>query len=94
MKTYETVTQPAKTYEAVKEVTCDICGDTTETNWKKDPYDAVESTVELKTGYNLPEGGAGEKIEIDICPKCFQETLVPWVQSVGCGQPTVEEWDY
>ena len=47
----------------------------------------------MKTGSNYPEGGSGEETTIDICPDCFKDKLIPWVESFG-GKPTVKEWNW
>ncbi len=43
--------------------------------------------------WNCPDGGWGTQTEVDICPRCFMEKLVPWLKSQGV---KVEErkWDW
>jgi hypothetical protein len=93
MKTYETHTRPASTYEVHAETRCDICGKTTRKKWKDGCFDAVETEVRFKKGSDYPEGGMGTETTIDICPECFESKLIPWVKSHG-GQPTTKEWDW
>lgn len=93
MKKYEKRTQPAKEYDALVEIKCDLCGKTTTRTWKASVDDAVETEVRLKTGSAYPEGGSGEETTIDVCPTCFQSKLIPWVESQG-GKPTTKSWDW
>lgn len=79
-------------HQQLVSITCDLCQTVTARNWREDHYDAVETNVRLRTGYNWPEGGSGETTTIDICPKCFETKLIPWVKEHG-GEPTVKEWE-
>jgi hypothetical protein len=78
-------------------MTCDLCGRESKANhsddWGEGNFDIAETEVRLKVGDSYPEGGAGTEIEFDICPKCFRERLIPWLESQGT---KVEEkgWDW
>jgi len=82
-----------KEYDRLVSVKCDICGDITKNDWKESCYDAFDYSFWAKTGSNYPEGGSGEEVSIDICPKCIIGKLIPWVKSFG-GEPTIKEWDW
>ena len=73
---------------------CDICHDRFDSlNWdepKGSDFD-VDTTVECKRGYSAWGDAWGEGISFDICPTCFKEKLVPWVESHGS---KVTEWDW
>ncbi len=98
MKHVESVTRE---YDQVSGITCDICGAHTngirwiEPNknefWKD--KDVTEVTVLYKTGWfgHGDEGGSGTKVDVDICPACFREKLIPWLKSQGVEVKT-EEW--
>jgi len=49
--------------------------------------------MKQKEGSNYPEGGTGTEYEIDLCPKCFKERLVPWLKSEGAAIEE-KEWDW
>ena len=76
------------------ETECDLChrrnqGD----GWAKDVYDATETTVECRWGKSYPDGGHGERIDLDICPECFKERLIPWLKEQGVTvEPTEWYW--
>jgi RNA polymerase subunit RPABC4/transcription elongation factor Spt4 len=94
MKTIKTVAIPTPaTRTIVESITCDLCGDTTTSEWRKNSFDAVDTTIHMREGTQYPECGSFKDTEIDICPKCFKEKLIPWVESHG-GEPTVVESDY
>ncbi len=95
MKKYRTIEKKVETkeFKVVDSITCDLCGDETNKNWKTEPYDATETDISMKTGNDWPEGGSGDLIEVDICPTCFKDKLIPWVRSQG-GTETVTEWDW
>lgn len=90
MKTYTTVTRHYDD-KVLSETRCDLCGATTKSEWRKGCYDATEVEVRLKTGESYPDNGSGEETTIDICPDCFRDKLIPWVESQG-GKPETKEW--
>lgn len=95
MKEYITVNVPATTKEVQTSVVCDICGQKSiyTWSWKTDNYDATDIEIMHRTGNNYPEGGSGTKFECDICPECFQNKLVPFLQSIAKHPIDYVEWD-
>ncbi len=89
MKHLKTVEVPATTRETVDFVTCDLCGEKIDVRG----YDVDEVEVRHKTGSNYPEGGSGDETSVDMCGKCFDEKLVPWLRSQGA-VPGTDEWDW
>lgn len=79
---------PSKTIERVLFVTCDICNDKIENN----SFDIDEVTIKHKTGYLYPEGGQGEYKKIDMCGKCFNQKLLPFLESIGA-TPSITQWE-
>ncbi len=54
--------------------------------WESGYYETndtkVEVTVHAKKGMSYPDGDSwGHEYLVDICPKCFREKLVPWLNS-------------
>lgn len=90
MKHTKTVEVPATTREIVSYVTCDLCGEKIE---GRDTYDVNEVEIRYKTGRNYPEGGSGDETSVDMCGKCFEEKLVPWLRSQGV-EPRTEDWSW
>jgi len=99
MKVYETKVHPAHEYKALVCRSCDLCGKTTKgTDWPKGFYYEVNETeisvkIKQKEGHNFPEGGNGTEYEIDLCPDCFKDKLVPWLKSQGA-KIEEKEWDW
>lgn len=66
---------------------CDLCGAIAKDfdSWSGGSYVVDETeirvTVKQKEGDSYPEGGSGTEFNIDLCPKCFKERLVPWLIS-------------
>jgi len=89
MKHMKKVDVPATTRDAVDFVTCDLCGAKIE----EGRNDVNEIEVRHKTGSSFPEGGIGEETSVDMCGKCFDEKLVPWLRSQGA-EPRTEDWDW
>jgi len=89
MKHMKTEVVPAATREVVDRVTCDLCG----SDIVSGNYDADEVVVAHKTGNNYPESGSGKETSVDLCGKCFQGKLVPWLRSQGA-EPRSVEWKY
>lgn len=81
------------TVTEAKEVTikverkCDLCGFMGDDDWDGGSYEVNETeisvTITQKDGDNFPSGGSGTKYEIDLCPDCFKDRLVPWLRSEG-----------
>lgn len=82
--------------EVVVEFRCDLCGsvsnDPVGETWKdtsdsdtKGSYTTSEIQVSLKnrTYWPITEDTEGYNIEIDLCPKCFRDVLVPFLESKG-----------
>jgi hypothetical protein len=96
MRRYEKKTETITTNNLV-ETTCDLCNAIAKQGcWESSIWDVNESEVSIsithKDGTQYPEGGSGTSMEVDICPKCFKEVLVPFLKSKGAN---IEEktWD-
>jgi hypothetical protein len=89
MKHMKTEEIPATTREYIDFVTCDLCGaKIEELNYLVD-----EVEVRHKTGRNYPECGFGVETSVDMCGKCFDEKLVPWLRLQGA-EPRSEKWEW
>lgn len=95
MRRYETV---HRQFERVIEVTCDLCGRTANNlDWGGGSFEVNETevsvTVRQKEGSSYPEGGMGTEHNIDLCPQCFKDRLIPWLRSQGA-QISQTDWDW
>ena len=69
-------------------ISCDTCGKKAKRgHWDSSVY-AVENTevtvtVHHESGKSYPGDHVTEKIRFDICPDCFRNKLVPYLQSLG-----------
>jgi hypothetical protein len=79
MKIYKTVERHilVETHQELDTLACDICGNNFDIGFS----DELEVRYKAVTSYG--DGGCSEEIEIDICPECFKEKLIPWVESFG-----------
>ncbi len=90
MKVYKketkTITKEVNTFVSRN---CDLCGKPSadDSDWKNGGYEVseteVEMTVKLREGLRFPEGSYVEGYDIDLCPECFNNELVPWLISKG-----------
>lgn len=85
----KTVQVPASEKEIVDRVTCDLCGE----EISPEKYSAESVDVKHRTGSNYPEGGNGLEVSVDMCGKCFDEKLVPWLRSQGV-EPRTSDWEW
>ena len=80
------------------ETTCDLCGAVAKRgDWTSSMYEINDVDIEVKIfqkdGRSYPEGGSGTEYRVDMCPDCFIEKLIPWLQSQGCSARR-KEWDW
>lgn len=92
MKIYETRKEIKEiTHTELVQRKCDLCGFASNygsvEEWKGGDYrineTIIQITVRYRDGVNYPECGDGSLYDIDICPKCFKEKLIPWLESQG-----------
>ena len=39
----------------------------------------IKVIIRHREGLNYPEGGSGIEINIDLCPDCVKNKLIPWL---------------
>jgi len=88
MKVYKTVPVPARTREVIMSKVCDICKKIYSVNdkdsWTDENYDILNTEIYMEEGRDYyHEGGNKEITEVDICPDCFKNHLIPWLESIG-----------
>ncbi len=102
MKAIKRVTVPAHEEERTEYLACDLCGIRTTDGrcWPEaaragevGPYIVRDVTVSLREGTSYPEGGNTETTIVDLCPRCFRDRLLPWLESQGA-KPRGEETDW
>ena len=86
-----------------KHLVCDICGVKKEGgHWGpgENTSKTWDESIEITCRYYHAEvytTGRGESLtkDIDICPKCFDGKLIPWIESFGFRKVEDEEcgWD-
>ena len=76
--------------EVTKEsyVLCDKCGD----KISFANYDAFDFDFSLKTGNSYPEGGSGEKQEMDLCHTCANKLME--LLKLNGYRINTSDWDY
>lgn len=95
MDHYEERMEPRK---VLVKTTCDLCGAEAPNGiWPTPPWHTDETEIMVKVkrreGEVYPEFGCGTEINVDLCPRCFVEKLVPWLRSEGV-QIEEQEWDW
>jgi len=93
MKKYvkETVTKEQTIFKYLE---CDLCKKQSKCrDWENGAFEVNETEIRYKTGSSYPEGGSGTEIEIDLCPNCFKDKLIPWLEKQGC-KVKEREWDW
>lgn len=88
MKKYEKKIIPQKEIEVVSGISCDLCGkEGFQEGWQESYYSTEETEISVsvrqKEGRNYPDGGWFEEVNIDICPQCFKNTLIPFLKEKG-----------
>lgn len=83
MRKYEQVPATGTVNRMVEE-SCDLCGKINIGDWGAGGYSVEEIEISHKDGESYPEGGRGTEYEVDMCPDCFKNKLIPWLESQGC----------
>ena len=96
MKHYIEREVPARKDKSYDKTTCDLCGkETKRGNWAESWYEINETEISIavrqKDGSSYPDGGMGTKYEVDMCPECFKNKLIPWLEAQGCSTKR-EDW--
>ena len=80
------------------ETTCDLCGAVAKRGeWGSATWEVAETeikiTIRQKDGEAYPDSGDGTEYNVDMCPKCFKEKLIPWLtsQNATCER---KAWDW
>jgi len=90
-KGYKKVTSEVERMVLVA-MSCDLCRKIShKENWTTDYYQVAETTIECRVGTSYPESGDDRFYDVDICPDCFRDKLIPWLQSQGA---TVRETEW
>jgi hypothetical protein len=81
------VTEQPERMQAVA-IICDLCKTryegATRSNWATGQCDSECTDVSYASDTVFPGGGGTEvMINVDICPTCFMDKLLPWLQSQG-----------
>lgn len=98
MQIKEKYIRPAVPDERVVKVVCDLCKvEGNHGSWQNSWYEINDTTIKMeitqKEGNNYPEGGNSTEVVIDLCPKCFKNRLIPWLQSQGAEIKSLEyDW--
>jgi hypothetical protein len=84
------VHKPARDDTVVDYRTCDICKKRIE---EPKTYSVDGITITRRTGSSFPEGGSGETLSFDVCPKCFENEVVLFFKKFGSSGDLID-WDY
>lgn len=80
---------PARTKQVTDYISCDLCKD----KIVEHDHQVDEVDVSRTTGYRFPGSGQGTITSFDLCGKCFEEKLIPWLRDQGA-EPLVSDWDF
>ena len=82
----------------ITEIRCDICGKVAKGGtWVSSEWEVNEVkigvTLHTKEGQHYPETAWGTEYNVDLCPTCFADKLLPWLKSQGAQlQPIEYQW--
>jgi hypothetical protein len=94
MKVYETKHEPAKEVTRKVGIICDLCKKQSKGyDWEDGCYDRNETEIKRRVGTVYPEGGTVHETEIDLCPECFDNKLIPWFKDQGV-EPVTTDIDF
>lgn len=98
MKIKEKREVPARVEEVVVGLKCDLCEKTVKRDrWGFETYEINDVLVSIKmhrkTGESFSDCGFQQEQEIDICPNCWDEVIMPFLKSKGV-DPEIVEMDW
>jgi hypothetical protein len=98
MKIYGMQVIPARKEKKLVLRKCDLCGrESKYADWSTGNYEVDETEIAItivhKKGESYPEASFGKTMDIDLCPVCFKDKLIPWLKEEGA-TINEEEWDY
>lgn len=71
--------------------TCDICNNEIK---NLEFYKFDEVTISHRYGERWPEGGNSETLDLDICPECFKNKILPFIEKLANKNFTYSESDW
>lgn len=95
MKKTKKVIVPESVSEEQVAIICDVCGDESPASycWAKGSYESKEVEV-VYVSRSGPIGyGSSDILSFDLCPNCFCDKLVPFLESLGA-KPNKSSIDY
>ncbi len=85
MKIFKSIQVPSQTKVIEDKRSCDICGfESKGYSWYAGVYEVDETEIKVTVRQ--------KEYTIDICPKCFKQKLVPWMQSQGANIEPID-WE-
>lgn len=87
MRHMKTINVPATQKEVLICTSCDICGD----KITSVSGEVSEVDVSYRSGVSYPDVSFGHIVTVDMCSKCFESKLVPWLREQGA-VPRTEEY--
>ena len=87
-----------KTVTRLVSTKCDLCGAVANDGyWESSDHEVDETDIKVTVrqceGTSRPEFGSVTEYNVDMCPKCFKDKLIPWLESQGCTAET-REWEW
>jgi hypothetical protein len=89
MEHHKTITIPERQSTVFDYKTCDLCKKKIEEEYGE----KSEVTMLYSNGYHYPEGGGGTEQIFDVCPDCWNDKIVPFMEGQGA-LFRIREWDY
>ncbi len=98
MRNFKTRIIPESKRDELDKLICDICKKEAKYpnhDWAEQNlgHKTLKTEISLEDSNYFPDGGFGEVIKFDICPECFKNKLIPFIESFGA-IPTFKEIDY
>lgn len=93
MKIMEKVTKTIQT-EDIKDTLCDICG-SSEEKWESTKGQSWgHHSEEISLYHKITESYCGEgtsnEIDLDVCPTCFRDKILPFIKSISYKPENIE----
>jgi hypothetical protein len=80
----QTIREIPTTERVIVSTQCDVCKKVFKgSGWESKTNETLATFLSISEGYHDQDGYSGTNISVDICPDCFKNVLIPFLNGIG-----------